>query len=440
MKTLLSKLMLCGFCFTYLVFGQDTTHVAEQVEELKGAFEGLNETVAEMKTTVDALKKIKVSGYIQAQHQTAEAIGISSFAGGSFPAGVRDRFQVRRGRLKVNYDNDLTQYVLQIDVTQSGVGIKDAYASVKEPWLRMLSVTAGVFDRPFGFEISYSSSSRESPERSRLFQTLFPGERELGAKIELTAEEGFMSHVNFKGGFFNGTGPTANENDGIKDFIGRAGFQLPFEEQNVAIDGGASLYAGKVTNNSKFVHSIDKSSAVKQFFVDSTGSNVGGQYGRVYYGADVQVYYDLPGLGGLSLRGEYIAGQQTGTAASNSFYTPGTAATPLYIRKFNGWYVNYVQNIGLTHQLMFKYDVLDPNTDVKETDIGATGANLSTADIKHSTLGVGWVYHWDANVKLVVYYDIVMNEKINSAASGSLARFSKDIKDNVLTVRVQYKF
>jgi hypothetical protein len=438
MNPILRRIFFWTLCTLHVAFGQDTTNVTEKVEELRGAFEGLNETVAEMKTTVDALKKIKLSGYIQAQHQTAEGEGISSFSGGNFPAGVRDRFQVRRGRLKVNYDNDLTQYVLQIDVTQNGVGIKDAYASLREPWLRMLSFTAGVFDRPFGFEISYSSSSRESPERSRLFQTLFPGERELGAKVEFGADEGLLSHVNFKGGFFNGTGPTANENDRTKDFIGRAGFQIPLQEENLAIDGGVSLYAGKVTNNSKFISSIDKNS--KQFVVDSTATNLGGRHGRVYHGADIQIYYDLPAFGGLSLRGEYIFGQQPGTATSNSIYVPGSTPTPLYLRKFSGWYVNYVQNVGLSHQLILKYDVLDPNSDVKDVDIGTTGTNLSIADIKHSTLGIGWVYHWDGNIKFVVYYDIVANEEVNPAATGALARYTRDLRDNVLTLRVQYRF
>jgi len=423
-----------------LALSQDTTTAAtkDDISEVKGALNGMNETLLEMKTTVDALKKIKVSGYIQAQYQTAEGEGISTYEGGNFPSGVRDRFQVRRGRLKVNYDNDLTQYVLQIDVTQSGVGIKDAYASIKEPWVRAITLTGGVFDRPFGFEISYSSSSRETPERTRLFQTLFPGERELGAKIEVAPEKGTMSYFNLKLGLFNGVLNTANENDRNKDFIGRVGFQLPFEEENFSIDGGLSLYDGKVTSNSKFVYSVDKSA--KKYSVDSTASNVNGSYGRTYYGADIQLYYDLPSIGGLSVRGEYITGQQPGTSSSSSFYNPGSTITPLYIRNFNGWYLLYIQNIGLSNQFVLKYDVYDPNTDIEANDIGASGSNLTSADIKYSTLGLGWVYHWDANVKFTFYYDVVKNEKINSSAAGSLAAFTDDVKDNVFTVRMQYKF
>lgn len=421
---------------------QDTTAVAtkEEVGELKGAVDGMNETLLGISNTLDALKKIKISGYIQAQYQTADTAGVSSFAGGNFPANVGSRFLVRRGRLKVNYDNDLSQYVLQIDVTQNGLAIKDAYASIKDPWMRTFGMTAGVFDRPFGFEISYSSSNRESPERTRLFQTLFPGERELGAKIEIMAEDGPWSNFNLKAGLFNGVLNNANENDRNKDFIGRIGYQLPLEEQSLAIDGGFSLYSGKVTSNSKFIYDIDNSSAIKRYKVDSAATNVNGSYGRTYYGVDVQMYYDIPSIGGMSLRGEYITGQQPGTSSSNSFYNPGAAITPLYVRKFAGWYINYVQNIGLKNQVVVKYDVLDPNTDIEGSDIGAAGSNLQTGDIKYSTLGFGWIYHWDAYVKFTFYYDIVSNETLNASATGALAPFTQNVKDNVFTARMQFKF
>ncbi len=434
---------------------QDTTSVAtkEDVAEINGAIEGINETMLEIKTTADALKKIKVSGYLQAQYQLAESTSVPSYAGGNFPSNVKSRFSVRRGRVKVNYDNDLTQFVLQIDVTQSGVGIKDAYASVKEPWLRIASLTGGIFDRPFGFEISYSSSIRESPERSRMYQILFPGERELGAKLELAPESGPLSYFNFKGGLFNGVLNTANENDRWKDFIGRLGFQFPFDEQNLAIDGGFSLYAGNVTNNSKYVYKFDGSSTIKRFSVDSTIGNLGNQFERTYYGADIQAYYDIPAIGGASLRGEFITGIQPSTDKSIGFYNPeaagttdpksvidGKKITPLYRRNITGWYINYIQNIGLKHQFVVKYDIFDPNTDITGDDIGKSGSNFTAADIKYTTLGIGWIYHWDANVKFVVYYDWMKNEKVNSLATGTLAPFKDDLKDNILTLRMQYKF
>jgi len=444
-------ILICLIFFGVALRAQekDTTlaNLPLKVADVKEQVDGLSEQLLALTPVVDALKKIKISGYIQSQFQVADGDGVGSFAGGNFAAGVHSRYQVRRGRVKINYDNDLTQYVLQIDVTPGGVAIKDAYGSIKEPWLRTFGLTAGVFDRPFGFEITYSSSNREAPERSRMYQTLFPGERDMGAKLEIMPPEGSaMNWFNFKAGLFTGVGPTAQENDNNKDLIGRAGFMLPMRDAGLEIDGGVSWYLGKVRSNQRAIYTMDAGS--KSFAFDSSAANNGSYFDRTYIGADVQLYYEMPVLGGMTLRGEYISGKQPGTggnsATSNysSFYN--AAGTALFQRSFSGFYVNYVQNIGLRNQFILKYDVFTPNTDVSSTDIGATTpagrVALSAGDIKFTTLGLGWVYHWDSNVKFTFYYDMVTNDKVNANAPAALAAFKDDIKDNVFTVRMQYKF
>ncbi|MEW6194621.1 MAG: porin [Bacteroidota bacterium] len=409
---------------------EDTTktNVESKVEEVKGALEGLNESYLETKTIVDALKKIKISGYVQAQYQSAERDGAASYTGGNFGAGIHNRYMVRRGRLKVAYDNDITQYILQIDATEKGLGLKDAYAMFKEPWLRTFGLKAGIFDRPFGFEISYSSSSRESPERSRLFQTLFPGERDLGASLEISQPEGDFSFVNFKGGFFAGNGVNP-EVDNQKDFIGRLGFSFPFYEENLGIDFGFSTYIGKVKRaEGKTIYTVNSASLA------STSTELWAD--RKYFGFDLQVYYSLPILGGFTLRGELIGGDQAGSSASSSTSPTSLFTGDIYQRNFLGYYLMYVQNIGEQNQFVAKYDVYDPNSDVNGNEIGAAvAAKLGAGDIKYSTLGLGLVHYWDDNIKFIFYYDIVKNE-----TSKNLAGFTEDLKDNVFTLRMQYKF
>jgi len=441
--TVVFALSLNGFLLAQDEQDSTTKALGEQLAEVEGSVEGINETVLEMKSVLDALKKIKISGYIQAQFQSAEIDGANSvYQGGVFPSTTHNRFMIRRGRIKFNYDNDLTQYVLQLDATERGVSLKDAYISIKDPWLKTFGLTGGVFDRPFGFEISYSSSMRESPERSRLFQTLFPGERDLGAKLEITPQDGFFSFLNFKGGLFTGNGVNP-ETDNAKDFIGRLGFQLPFYEANLSIDGGVSGYFGQVRlDNTKLVNGVAvaaKSYTVNSpttFAVDSTTR----YWDRNYIGGDLEIYYDLPILGGFSLRGEYIQGKNPGNQNSNLPYRVTTG--DLYMRNFYGYYLSYVQNIGLSHQFIFKYDVLDPNKDVTGDDIGLpVNTRLTAADLKYTTIGVGWVYHWDSNVKFVLYYDMITNEKVAEASTvSSLTPLKDDLKDDVITFRMQYKF
>lgn len=453
MKLLFSLLSAVIF-FHLTIFAQeenpDTSNVStkelqEQIEQLKLNNESVNEILLDTKSYLDLARKLKFSGYIQTQYQASDAIGsaqypIGSFSGGLFPTNVGSRFQVRRGRLKIQFENDLTfsQYVLQFDVTQNGLGIKDAYINIKDPWVKSWNMRMGVFDRPFGFEVGYSSNMRETPERSRMSQTLFPGERELGAMIEFSPEIGDWTNYNLKLGVFNGVLPTANENDNSKDIIGRAGTMFPLEEQNISIDGGISMYYGSVRNNSKFTYTFNETQ--KQFTVDSTLTNAGKNYDRQYLGVDAQVIYDIPSLGGISIRGEYNFGSQPGTSTVNSFYNPAASNTQLYQRKFYGYYVSLLQNIGTKHQLLLRYDVLDPNSEIEGNEIGNAGKLATLGDLKYNTFGIGYLYHLDDNVKFTFYYELVQNETVNAAATGLLVPYIKDVNDNVFTFRMQYRF
>jgi hypothetical protein len=412
----------------------------EEMQGLKGALDGLNESYLETKTTVDKLARIKLSGYIQPQWQWSDsAVAHNSPVGGAWtPGGNNQRFAVRRGRLKTTYETPTSRYVLQIDVVPAAVTLKDAYVTLMEPWLKTFSATLGVFDRPFGFEIGYSSSSRESPERARVFQALFPGERDLGAKIDIApgSDLGFAQYLNFKGGVFTGMGGTAAEIDKEQDYIGRLGFQAPLYDLNLALDGGFSFYRGKAVNanDTLLAHAVD---SVARF-----GTRVGTRgsiQDREVNGFDAQIYYDLPVIGGFSLRGEYLWGELPSTRGGTGPYLAATG--PMAIRQVNGFYAIWVQNLGRKVQTVVKYDLYDPNTEVEGDDVGRAGSNLNSNDLAMKTWGLGLLYHWDENIRLMAYYDMIANEEAwSGTTSAALAPWKKDITDNVFTFRAQMKF
>jgi hypothetical protein len=431
--------------------GQDED-LSKELEEMKGVVEGLGESAAEYRGYVDALRKIKISGYLQPQYRVADLEGTAaSFSGGSFSQNAKNQFELRRGRVKVQYEDDLTRFVFQLDGRQSGITVKDAYGAITEPWFRSFGFQIGIFDRPFGYEVSYSSSSRESPERSRVVQTLMPGERELGAKLFYAPQYGPLSALRIDAAVVNGPGPLSAEFDNFKDFIGRAGYQIPFEDAAAEIDLGVSGYLGNVRNSTKYLWSMN-TSGVPGFVVDSSASNLDAGVPREYFGVDAQLYYDLPILGGIAVRGELISGSQPGasTAADppDAYGTKLTTISPLtqptgpmYQRNFLGWYVNVVQNLGTDDQLVFKYDTYDPNTDAAGQDFVGTN-NLSAADIKFRTIGLGLIHHWNQYVKFVVYYEWISNETLNpsAATNSSLAPFVDDQNDDILTFRTQIRF
>ena len=428
--TFAALLLLAG----YGAYAQDTLHAGDT----------LTQSVSKIISDLDALKKLKFSGYIQAQFQVADSAGTPNvFAGGPFLPGVDKRFTVRRGRLKAMYTGNLSTAVLQIDITERQVVIKDAYLAVTDPWSKYVTLTAGIFNRPFGFEVGYSSGLRESPERSRMIQTLFPGERDLGAMITLQAPKTSpLSAFKAEGGMFNGTGPVTTDFDFQKDFIGRVRMDKSLMEEKLSLGLGVSYYKGGYRNpNNAVFETIGavNDSTTGFIAVDSTIAPPKGTINnRQYYGADLQLSFDFP-FGMTTLRGEYITGVQPSTKSTN-VSPPIDPATDTYVRNFNGAYFYFIQNIGKSkHQLIVKYDWYDANSDVSGDEIGKAGSRLTKTDLRYDTWGFGYTYHWDHNIKFVVYYDKVKNETSKNLTGGDMA-YQKDIKDDVLTLRVQYKF
>ena len=444
--------------YTTLLFLFSTLYsIAQESEQ---PIDTLTRSVAGLRQEFEVLKRIKLSGYIQAQYQVADSGGISSFAGGNFAAGVDKRFMLRRARVKVQYDapsNDkgisTSQYVFQVDVTERGVTIKDMYARFTDPWSGWFSVTAGMQNRPFGYEIGYSSSMRESPERGRMSQILFPNERDLGGMLTIQGPKTTnWNWLKLEAGYFNGTGgPSAGINasdfDKFKDFIGHLSINRSNKSEKIKWGIGASIYDGgyriDTVNTYKFA---TDSTGVKGFNIEVKKSSVlgtsitsRGQIKRSYIGVDAQFSLDWI-IGLTTLRGEYITGEHPGTSSStNSLVVISTS--DLYSRNFDGAYFYFLQNVGQSpFQAIVKYDWYDPNTDVEGDEIGKSTmqTNFKTTnstDLKYTTLGLGLAYRWDANLKITAYWDQVTNEE-----SVNLANHTRDLKDNVFTLRVQARF
>ncbi len=385
---------------------------------------------------VELIQNLKFSGYYQFQYQLSDTAGVGSYEGGNFSTDVNNRFTIRRGRLKMTYSDKISTYVLQFDATERGVAIRDAYIKMMEQKFKKVELTAGVFDRPFGYEISYSSRLRESPERGRMSQILFPNERDLGAMLSYSKNWKAKKQVlRVDAGLFNGTGFLTTEFDSKKDFISRISYENN-KGKFVKYGFGASMYQGKLINQTKYVYSMNDA----KFQVDSTADNLKNYARRQYYGVNAQLNF-FSRIGFTIIRAEFITGTQPGTHSSSSSPTAVPTTTNTYIRNFNGAYLYFIQNILKSrHQVLVKYDWYDPNTDVAGKEIGASGSATNATDIKYSTLGFGYIYRATDHIRWMTYYDIVRNENTSLTGTNSTNNYSKDLKDNVFTVRMQYRF
>ena len=388
---------------------------------------------------------LRFSGYLQPQFQYIGSKGAKSFAGGDFPAAVDNRYTLRRGRLRVDYERYTDDHMpsvlfaFQFDGTERGVFIRDFYGRFFENKWNMLSISAGMFARPFGYEVNLASADRESPERGRMSQLLMRTERDLGAMLsfEPRRKDHPLRFLKIDAGLFNGQGLSGpSDFDSHKDLIARISFKpINLNKQHWKLSGGISTLYGGMQQFTKYIYRTDG----KIFNVDSTASNEGKIAPRHYYGADLQ--FRIPNRKGFTeLRAEYIRGTQTATAGSSE--TPGTipvdpsgARAPLYVRKFDGAYFYFLQHLGSPqHQIGLKYDWYDPNKTLSGHEIGQANSHTSEADIRFDTFGAGYLYYINEHLKITLWYDLVRNEATD------LNGYTTDVKDNVLTCRLQFRF
>lgn len=318
------------------------------VAALQGKVTALEEQYAETKTDVAALKRLKISGYMQARWAYLECVGSSAPGkctynklGTSY--ADRDNFFIRRGRFKAVYDADLAQFVLQLDAIPSGISVKEAYATVKLPY--GMAIDAGLQLMPFGYDVGVrSSSDLDLLERYRGAGYWLAGEYDVGAALRAS-----YGHFNFRGGLFNGngfnggtSGNQGKDNDQMKDFIGRLGFDYGM------VTGGVSGWYGNTRDYKAFPNKT---------------------YQRSRIGADLQVYLDLLPIGGTALKGEYIAGktgigtQTDSTGAVSAIYGADPAIAG------HAWHATLVQNLGKTFQAAARYEQM-----VKDNSIGITSS------------------------------------------------------------------
>jgi phosphate-selective porin len=399
----MKKIFTVLFMATAYLYGYAQVQVdslQEQVSIQEGRINALDERIMVTEGDLDKLRKIKVSGYIQAQFE--------AYQGGLIlkENDPKTSFFIRRARIKFTYEaTDGIRFVLQPDFSTGNLSLKDAYAMAYLPKLRSLTLWAGQFNRP-NYEVEYSSSQREVLERSRMIRTIYPGEREVGAKLEFNPSKfPLKMQLAVLNGNFKGT--ELLDVDSKKDLMARATYSFALADNRVGIDVGAHGYFGGLMAKNKYVQNYEN-------VLDSLDTNKGTYLDKKWGGAEFQAFFDW--LGGMSLKGEYIAGR-------NAY--PGDSKTnPYKTKQFSGYYIYLIKNIGKKNQFATRFDNFDPNTTLSGDAAGK--------DVYYNTFNFAWQYYLNDNIRFTLNYAIPLNEKN--------ATYPEDIKDNAFSIRVQAKF
>lgn len=428
-KTLVAFALLAQLSFSL------KAQEASEKENVNARVDSLAKEVTTLDKVVQKLSKFKVSGYIQGQFQYGEQDATLKVGDKNEHVDKGfNRIGIRRGRVKFEYNDGIGTGAVQIEVNDKGVSFRDLYIGLKDPWTKRSQLMAGIFNRPFGYEVGYSTSSLESPERATIIQYFFPDERDLGAMLTLrTKETSPLNFLRLDAGLFAGNSIN-RETDSRKDFIGRLGAEKPIG--NWGKWGlGVSYYNGSVYNPTTMAYELQG----KQFVAIDKGE-AGTYMKREYIGMDAQFSFKSS-WGKTTLRAEGLLGTQPGIAGSSK--SPNYSSRPenlpenaLFKRPFIGYFFYLIQDIGTSpFSAVLKYDAYDPNTKLKGREIGVDNSFTSKTDLAQSTLGIGAIYNFNKHIRAQVYYEFNFNEK-----SPYVKGYEKDRKDNVLTVRLQYKF
>ncbi|HEY3414816.1 MAG TPA: porin [Armatimonadota bacterium] len=392
------------------VLGTDLAGIKTRLDDQDGKLTALEEAINDPEgpvqataTDVAGLKKLAITGFTQFWGQTR-----SDSKSGIQPGGVQgnyDGFVMRRARLKATYTaRDNNQYVLQLAADRgNAVTMRDAYmsfplkraTSLDQP----LTLTAGQFNIPFGYEIGQSDTDREFPERSRGEGIIFSGERDRGLQVNGSLGNRALQYWLgvFNGGGIGDTGPTTYvDQNSHKDLSAR----LLYAPPTGTLELGVSAYAGKSNDPNG---------------TSTTAGKVYSDHDRTRYGAELRFY----GIPETAIKGEYVVGKQYNSwnnSTSSNFDSTN----------FRYWYGQITRNIGMKTAVAVRYDSYDPNTN--EPIAGTPLSNF----VAIPTLGFLVQRTINPNTKFTVAYEM---PRLPDPKNGTPRP-----KQNLLTTQFMLKF
>ena len=417
MKKLFAIIIFTLVSFYSYSQAQMTDSLKDVLDKHEGRLNALDERVLVNEADLSKLNKLKISGYIQAQWLLNDKDHVTV----NEPT---NSFWIRRARIKFTYQAlDGVKFVLQPDFSTGNLSLKDAYAVVNIPKLKDITLWAGQFNRT-NYEVEYSSSQREVLERSKVIRALYPGEREVGVKLEYKGTEVPLKvQLMAMNGNFTGAQPV--DYDSKKDLMGRLVYSIKLPSSGIGIDLGPNFYYGGT--GIKYNTFISDENGK----LDSTTYKAGDYLPKQWLGGEIQIFADF--LGGTALKGEFIQGTNSLTSSTNQDSKSSITARradPTKVRHFTGYYLYLIKNIGRKDQFVLKYDFYDPNTKLS--------GDAAKGEVSWKTYTVAWQHYLNDYIRISLQYEMPKYE-VNASRP-------EDYKDltgaygNTLGIRVQAKF
>ena len=340
--------------------------------------------------------RLRLSGYAQGRYEWHDGStnGATFSSTGVATPTNQNRFLLRRAQLTTHYSGSYAELLIQLEAnTKEGLGLKDGYVSIIEPWTPLkMKLMVGQFRYPFGYEVQQMNVDLEMPERALIEKYFFEGERDRGVRLQ-----GGYRWLNFRVALVNGTVWDGTRNlaaskdpapfgkddpNEFKDWVGRVGVDFGF------LVGGASGYFGK---------GLYLKPPVAATATTLATDPVPDSRWKYRFGADLQGYVPVPSVGVLALRGEVIWGQDT----ARPFH--GIPANPCNASATWGFILSAVQRLPGNLGVVVRVDMKD--TLARSFADQCTAERTKAETDRVITTGAGLLYYASPNLRLTATYE-----------------------------------
>lgn len=353
----------------------------------------------------------------------------------------QNRFLVRRARLKLDIDHGIVAGVVELDAnTVRGVQVRPLNVEASLRWPSgselppLIMGTVGQFKIPYSFEVLQSDTDRLFLERSNLARALFPGEFDLGLRVQ-----GSWKFLRYAVAIMNGhpvgesTFPSIDPIN-AKDFVGRLGVESEVVPGLTIVGGisglkGTGFHAGTPATKDALVwHDLNGDGAVQSSeiqVIPGSDSLPSSTFNRFAAGIDLRITYRIPAIGVVSAFGE-------ATTAAN-LDRGATPADPSWIGRDlreQGFYVGATADLLDLVTVGVRYDAYQPDQDAFENKV----SRFVPRDASLSTLAIAVGAHYQFG-RLILEYDRNTNH-LGRALNGTPA----SLKDDQFGVRAEVKF
>jgi hypothetical protein len=384
----------------------------------------------------------RVSGFLQVDwivHNQASQDEINGSTGAPLN---QDRFTLRRGHLRADVEKGLVLGALEIDAnTTNGPQVRPIEADVSLRWPEKpgrgqpsFTATVGLTRIPFGYEVQELDTVRPFLERATMLQSLFPGEFDLG--LRLNARYRFLD---WAFGIMNGS-PIGSrvfpDLDPVraKEIVGRIGVDIEISpgvrlQAGASADAGTGFHPGTPATKNQLVWQDQNGDGLVEpneiVAVGGSPATPSQLFHRFALGGDARVTVHVAPLGALTFRAEAVRALNLDRLLEVA--DPVGAGHDL---REVGWSGALTQELSRWAMIGARYDLYNPDADASRQ----RALDLVPVDRAYTTVALMAMARYD-QARLLFEYDINRNP-LGVGTNGA----PTTLANNAVTLRAQAVF